>query len=104
MPNNKSPGNDGVTKELYKIFWEDLKTPLISSFKSAFGKSELSNFQKQALIKLIEKKYKDKKPIQNWKPISLLNVDLKILSKALADSIKKYLPFLFLFHRTKQLM
>ena len=100
MPNNKSPGNDGVTKELYKIFWEDLKTPLISSFKSAFDKSELSNFQKQALIKLIEKKYKDKRPIQNWKPISLLNVDLKILSKALADHIKKYLPFLFSSNQT----
>ena len=60
MPNNKSPGNDGVTKELNKIFWEDLKTPLISSFKSAFDKSELSNFQKQALIKLIEKSMKIK--------------------------------------------
>ena len=60
MPNNKSPGNDGVTKELYKIFWGDLKTPLISSFKSAFDKSELGNFQKQALIKLIEKSMKIK--------------------------------------------
>ena len=36
MPNNKSLGNDGLTKELYEVFWEDLKTPLISSFKSAF--------------------------------------------------------------------
>ena len=34
MPNNKSPGNDSLTKEFYEIFWEDLKTPLISSFKS----------------------------------------------------------------------
>ena len=46
MPNNKSPGNDGLTKELYEVFWEDLKTPLISSFKSAFDKGKLSNFQK----------------------------------------------------------
>ena len=59
MPNNKSPGNDGLTKEFYEVFWEDLKTPLISSFKSAFDKSELSNSQKQAVIKLIEKKDKD---------------------------------------------
>ena len=102
MPNNKSPSNDGLTKEFYEVFWEDLKTPLISSCKSAFDKGELSNSQKRAVINLIEKKDKDRRLIQNWRPISLLNVDLKILSKALADRIKKYLPFLF--HRTRQLM
>ena len=36
MPNNKSPGNKGLTKEFYRVFWKDLKTPLISSFKSEF--------------------------------------------------------------------
>ena len=45
MPNNKWPGNDGLTKEFYKVFWENLKTSLISSFKSAFDKGELSNSQ-----------------------------------------------------------
>ena len=104
MPNNESPGNDGLTKQFYEVFWVGLKTALISSFESAFDKGYLSNLQKQAVTKLIEKKDKVKRLIQNWRPISLLNVDLKILSKALADSIKKYLPFLFLFHRTKQLM
>ena len=100
MPNNKSPGNDGLTKEFYEVFWEDLKTPLISSFKSAFDKGELSNSQKQAVIKLIEKKDKDKRLTKNWRTISLLNVDLKILSKALANCIKKYLPLLISSNRT----
>ena len=100
MPNNKSPGNDGLTKEFYEVFWDDLKTPLISSFKSAFVKGELSNSQKQAVIKLIEKKDKDKRLIQNWRPISLLNTDPKIFSKALANGIKKYLPFLISLNQT----
>ena len=100
MPNNKSPGNDGLSKELYEVFWEDLKTPLISSFKPPFDKDELSNFQKQALIKLLEKRDKNKRLIQNWRPISLLNVDLKILSKAPADRIKMYLPFLISSNQT----
>ena len=60
MPNNKSSGNDGLTKKLYDVFWEDLKTPLTSSSKSAFDKGELDNSQKQAVIKLIEKKIKIK--------------------------------------------
>ena len=100
MPNNKSPSNDGLTKEFYEVFWEDLKTPLISSCKSAFDKGELSNSQKRAVINLIEKKDKDRRLIQNWRPISLLNVDLKILSKALADRIKKYLPFFISSNQT----
>ena len=82
MPNNKLPRNDGLAKEFYEVFWEDLKIPLISSLKSAFDKGELSNSQKQVVIKLIEKN-KDKKRIQNWRPISLLNV----------DCIKKHLHF-----------
>ena len=60
MPNNKSPGNDDLTKEFYEVFWEDLKTPLTSSFKSAFDKGGLSSSQKQAVIKLLEKKIKTK--------------------------------------------
>ena len=45
MSNNKWPGNDGLTKEFYKVFWENLKTSLMSSFKSVFDKGELSNSQ-----------------------------------------------------------
>ena len=56
MPNNKSTGNDGLTKEFYEAFWEYLKTPLTSSFKSAFDKGELTNSQKQVVIRLIERK------------------------------------------------
>ena len=100
MPNNKSPGSDGLTKEFYEVSWEDLKASFISRFKLAFDKGELSNSQKQVVIKLIEKKDEDKRLIQNWRPISLLNVDLKIFSKALADRIKKYLPFLISSNRT----
>ena len=79
---------------------QDLKNPLISSFKVVFDKGGLSNTQKQAVIRLIEKKDKDKRLIQNWRLISLLNVDLKILSKALVDCIKKYFSFLITLNQT----
>ena len=45
---------------------------------------ELSYSQKQAVIILIEKKDKDRRWIKNWRPISLVNVDVKIGSKAIA--------------------
>ena len=100
MPNNKSPGNDGLTKEFYETFWEELKTPLISSFECAFIKVELSPSQKQAVIKLIEKLDRDKRFIKNWRPISLLNVDTKIISKVLSGRIKEVLPSLISSNQT----
>ena len=100
MPNNKSPGNDRLTKEFYETFWGELKTPLISSFECAFIKDELSSSQKQAVIKLIEKLDRDKRFIKNWRPISLLNVDTKIISKVLSGRIKEVLPSLISSNQT----
>ena len=56
MEINKSPRNDGFTKEFYEAFWDHVKVPLLLSFKMAFLKKELSTSQKQAVIKLIKKK------------------------------------------------
>ena len=54
MQNNKTPGNSGLTKEFYKTFQNQLKTPL--SINQAFHTKILSTLQRQAVIKLIEKK------------------------------------------------
>ena len=94
MDNNKSPGNDGLSKEFYETFWNDIKIPFMNSIKAGKVKKKLSVSQRQAVIKLIEKKDKDKRFIENWRPISLLNVDYKIISKALAERLKKTLPVL----------
>ena len=61
MSNNKSPGNNGLTKELYKTFWEDLKKSLCACITETFHRGELSHSQKQAVIKLRE--YRDKKEL-----------------------------------------
>ena len=88
--NNKSPGNEGLTKEFNETFWDELKDSFINSIKLAYQKKALSASQRQAVIKLIEKKDHDKKLLKNRRPIALLNVDLKIISKAFA-SVKKLL-------------
>ena len=92
MYNNKSPGNDGLTAEFYKFFWADLKDALFDSYKYSRIVGELSTSQRQAIIKLIEKKDKDKRYIENWRPISLLNIDTKILSKSIATRLIPVLP------------
>ena len=56
MPNDKSPGNDGCTKEFFKTFWSEAKKPFLSCVLHSFGKEELCTSHRQAIIKLIEKK------------------------------------------------
>jgi len=92
FPNGKSPGNDGLTSEFYKTFWPLLGQLLTDSFNYSFAHGELSNSQMQAVIRLVEKKNRDRRLIKNWRPISLLNVDAKIASKALASRLVKILP------------
>ena len=53
-----------------------MKIPLLASVNDAFIKVELITSQKQAVIKLILEKNRDKRFIKNWRPISLLNTRL----------------------------
>ena len=97
MQDWKSPGNDRLTKEFYIYFWNVTKDPLMNSIKEARKKEKvkskkLNMSQWQAVIKTIGKKDRDKRYIKNWRPISLLNVDFKIMSKALATRLKETLP------------
>ena len=91
MKNNKSLGNDGFAKEFYVYILGDLGLILVKTLNYSYNEGELSSSQKQAVITLIEKKDKGKSFIRNWRPISLLNVDLKIAYEALALRIKPVL-------------
>jgi len=89
---NKTPGNDGIPIEFYKTFWPLISDPFIRCVNECFEKGEMSSSQKQTVITLIEKKGKDRSFLENWRPISLVNVDAKIMSKVLAIRIKNVLP------------
>ncbi len=60
MQNNKTPGNDGLSKELYIQFWDKLSTFLFQSLMQGKRKGELSASQKQAVFKLLEKRVETK--------------------------------------------
>ena len=90
--NNKSPGNAGLTAEFYRAFWQTLGNLMVDSLNYSYDYGEFSNSQKEAIITLIEKKDKDKQNLSNWRPISLINVYVKIGSKAIAKRLENDLP------------
>ena len=100
MSNGKSPGEDGFTVEFYRCFFELLGQDLLNSFNAAYEDCELSVSQRRGIITLIPKENSDIRELSNWRPITLLNVDYKILSKAIASRIQKVLPRLINCNQT----
>ena len=92
--NSKSPGSDGLSKEFYICFFDEIHNYLSESVNYSFIHGQLSHSQCQAMITLIEKKDKDKRFLKNWRPISLINIDAKIASKCLAFRIRNILSSL----------
>ena len=85
---DRSPGNDGLPIEFYTEFWQEIKYTLIETFNYSYQIGNLTTSQKQAVITLINKPDKEREFIENWRPISLVNVDYKILTKCLAQRTK----------------
>jgi hypothetical protein len=87
----KSPGPDGLSSEFYKTFAHDLAEPLAKLYQKFIETGEIPSSISNAYIHLLYKKG-DPQDIGNWRPISLLNVDYKILAKIISDRMRKCLP------------
>ena len=87
---NKSPGADGLTVEFYSQFWDKLGEPLVSVFNQGLARGELPESMKASVTRLVYKK-DDKRLLKNWRPISLLNIDYKICSKAVSFRLSRVL-------------
>ena len=93
-PKDKSPGTDGLTTEFYQKMWPDIKHLVIKAFNEALTEGELGISQKQGIISLIPKVCKDPDHIKNWRPITLLNQDYKILAKCIAKRCEDLIPMI----------
>ena len=88
---NKAPGLDGLSVEFYLKFWDLFGPQLLDVINSCFARGKIGDSMRASATRLVYKKRGDIKNLKNWRPISLLNTDYKICSKAITLRLSKVL-------------
>ncbi|KAK3538866.1 hypothetical protein QTP86_018775, partial [Hemibagrus guttatus] len=92
MSGGKAPGVDSLPLELYKFLWKELGEDLLEVLEESRRERCLSLSSRRAVITLLPKKG-DLQDIKNWRPVSLLCTDYKVMSKALANRLRDIMDF-----------
>ena len=88
LPKNKSPGPNSVTGDFCQTSRKKLMPILLKLFKKTAEEGTFPNSFYKATITLIPKPDKDNTQKENFRPISLMNIDAKFLSSILANRIE----------------
>ena len=92
MPKDKAPGLDGLTVEVYQEFWPTIGHILFEAYQQVCKDDKMFPEAMTGVLNLLPKGQKDPRYLKNLRPITLLNVDYKVIEKVIASRLQKVLP------------
>ena len=92
MAKNKAPGLDGLAIEVYIAVWDIVGAHLLEAYQKVFDDNCMYSDAMCGVLNLIPKQGRDVRYLKNLRPITLLNVDYKIIEKVIANRIQSVLP------------
>jgi hypothetical protein len=87
---NRAPGADGISQDFFKKTWATIKDDLLEIINHMYIDGKISDNQKHGLIVCVPKKPRPTRP-EDFRHLTLLNADLKLMSGILANHISPWL-------------
>ena len=89
MKGGKVPGVDGLPREFYLQFWDTLGEDFAEVVQEIFRRGELSATMREGVVKK-----GDRMDLRNWRPITLICADCKLVARVLARRLRLAMPFI----------
>ena len=83
---HKAPGKEGISQDFFKYTWDIIQNDMLETVNQMYTEGKITDKQTHGLIVCVTKKPKPTRP-EDYRPLTLLNSDIKLLTRIIANRI-----------------